>query len=389
MMDTNKIIEEHSKIKLKLYELYLERYLSVLMSVSNFNQINVIDLFAGCGISDNNEDGSALIAANVITKILIKQVDPKKKINLLLNEKNNENCLRLEENIKNYKFASVERNSADEFIKKWKPGPNLHNLFFIDPYGYTQINPENLRNLFKKQKCDFLIFIPIYHIYRFLKKSEKSLDIEELPQFEGFEKDKKKRKKVNKERYYEPIQEFLGGLEIDKNSAIKIHKVEEFAELIKDALKRTSSSDFVYCQIIRNKENNNKYSLFFISHHILGAEKFLEAQNKLGEIIKGMEKQFSIDLPDQSIDFNFIELNKPYNNVELYKLAVSKGIFPRLLADRIRELEKLNNGDITISALGGRNRRNQGLYIDYKHYKEKDYIISVTLSEIRHVAIID
>jgi three-Cys-motif partner protein len=387
-MDTNQIIEEHSKTKLKLYELYLERYLSVLLAARKINQINIIDLFAGCGISDNHEDGSAVIAAKIIEKILKKQTGLRKKINLLLNEKEKQNFLRLEENIKNYQFASAERNSADEFIKKWEPATNLHILFFIDPYGYTQISNENLKKLFQTKKCDLLIFIPIFHIWRFLKPSDKNANIVKIQNYDLFGNNIKETKQVDNMQYYKPIEKFLNGLEIDKTSVITISDLDAFAELIQKALKKISKSDFVYFHMIENKENNNKYSLFFISHHILGAEKFLEAQD---ELIKqqNMENLLFTFLPDPSINLNFLKLNKPYDNVELYELCVSKGIRPQLLKDKIRELEKLNTGRITITALQGKTRNNRGLYIDYKHYKEKNRIISVTRSESRHVAIID
>jgi three-Cys-motif partner protein len=68
-MDRKGFIQEHSKIKLELYRLYLERYLSVLLATPLFEKIVVSDVFAGCGVSRNEEKGSALIAAEAIEKI--------------------------------------------------------------------------------------------------------------------------------------------------------------------------------------------------------------------------------------------------------------------------------------------------------------------------------
>ena len=68
-MDKKGIIHEHSKIKLELYRLYLEGYLSVLLSTSFFERIVISDVFAGCGVAKNEEKGSAIISAETIEKI--------------------------------------------------------------------------------------------------------------------------------------------------------------------------------------------------------------------------------------------------------------------------------------------------------------------------------
>ena len=54
-MDKKGFIQEHSKIKLELYRLYLERYLSVLLESRFFERIIVSDVFAGCGVSRTNK----------------------------------------------------------------------------------------------------------------------------------------------------------------------------------------------------------------------------------------------------------------------------------------------------------------------------------------------
>ena len=168
-MDTKGLIHEHSKIKLELYRLYLERYLSVLLVANFFNRIDVIDIFAGCGVSDNDEKGSALIVAETIEAINKSNNPRNKQIFLKLNEANQKNYNALQQHLNPYRFTEVNCCDANTFVQKWQPTTGGHNLFFIDPHGYTQIETENLKRLFSKPNCDFLIFIPIYHIYRFLK----------------------------------------------------------------------------------------------------------------------------------------------------------------------------------------------------------------------------
>jgi len=90
-MDKKGIISEHSKIKLELYNLYLERYLAVLLSTPFFDSICVHDVFAGCGISKNDEKGSAVIAAETIGQITSKQNPWGKRVFLLVNDADEKN----------------------------------------------------------------------------------------------------------------------------------------------------------------------------------------------------------------------------------------------------------------------------------------------------------
>ena len=54
-MDTKGFINEHSKIKLELYKLYLERYLAVLLATPFFDTIRVHDVFAGSRVSKDRK----------------------------------------------------------------------------------------------------------------------------------------------------------------------------------------------------------------------------------------------------------------------------------------------------------------------------------------------
>jgi hypothetical protein len=76
----------------------------------------------------------------------------------------------------------------------------------------------------------------------------------------------------------------------------------------------------------------------------------------------------------------FMDIGKSYSNVELYERSIRKGIHPSLLKNRIKELEKSKSSEITITELQGKVRINKGLYIDYKHFKSKNAIVSITRS---------
>ena len=112
------------------------------------------------------------------------------------------------------------------------------------------------------ERSDFLIFIPISHLFRF--------------------------KKVDAET--KPVKEFLTALGIKYEDIVKVDDIEQFADLITGALQEISDTEWVYKYIINNRIYNISYCLFFITHNIRGAEKFLEAQQKLEKEIKDTRK---------------------------------------------------------------------------------------------------
>jgi hypothetical protein len=57
---------EHSKAKVTLYGLYLEKYLNILSRVHSVEKIFIFDLMCGEGIYENGEKGSPIIALDKI-----------------------------------------------------------------------------------------------------------------------------------------------------------------------------------------------------------------------------------------------------------------------------------------------------------------------------------
>ena len=114
-----------------------------------------------------------------------------------------------------------------------------------------------------------------------------------------------------------------------------------------------------------NKTRNSKYCLFFISSHILGAEKFLEAQDALKSNANQFEQQQAFDFvsePTGRSILNFVEDNTAYDNVSLYEKGVKWGFRPTEITRELRELEKSEPDKIEIEALPGKVRKRGGLY---------------------------
>lgn len=349
-MDKKGNIFEHSKFKLELYRLYLESYLTILLKSARFQEVFVHDVFAGSGKSANDESGSALIAAIAIQNI--QKTLPKPPVILRLNEKDPNKCTLLMEALRPFQFAQLSDLDANQYIEKWRQPNNSHSLFFIDPYGYTQLSIENLKSLLSMNRCEFLIFIPISHIYRFLRKGEKS---EQMT----------------------PIANFLHDLKIGEAQAKQTNSPVEFSQLVLDALRTISRAEYLYKEMIRNRLHNTEHCLIFITRNILGAEKFLEAQNGLKEQVKSNQAQFAFDFLDNYDAKSLLEFAGPdtlHDNLSLYKAGIQAGFLPKQIIKELKSLEK--DGRVIVTPVAGKERKDRGYYVNYEKYIKKDQIVS-------------
>ena len=338
---------EHTQTKLELYRLYLERYLDVLSHSKYVKNINIFDIFAGSGV----DQGSAFIAAKAVNNARVSS--PKKNITLKLNDADIKNTESLSENLKDYRdFISIENVSANEYIETHlRVSYNANNLFFIDPFGYTQISRDNFDRLFSIPKSDFLIFIPLSAIYRFLGTNEQNA------------------------RRYQPIAQFLQDMGISNHEAEQAARVEEFADIIKDAIQNRANAEYVYSHILESKGGPNKYCLYFICRHILGAEKFLEVQKKVED---EATTQLSFLSNDQSIS-DFLDHGREYNNVDLYKIGIIHGLLPKLVRSKLEQMEE--EGKIEVSNISRKKRIQGAFYISKKSFNKEEKRISIRLKD--------
>ncbi|BAG13543.1 SAM-dependent methyltransferase [Candidatus Endomicrobiellum trichonymphae] len=343
-MDTKGNIENHSKIKLSIYEKYLKAYLSIMMRLY-FTDIFIVEPFAGKGISNNGEEGSAIIAKNVITSI---SNSSNKNIHLVLNDIKKESYVDLIKNLKpDGNRVLCFNKDANEFINdvlsKADHKTKTNHLFFIDPWGYTQLRGDTYQNIFKAKRLDILIFIPINHIYRFLIKEENSEQLK-------------------------PIAGFLNDMGIAEEDARKCQDEMSFVNEIKKAFTKKADTDYVYYKELKNTKSNNKYALFFLTKHILGAEKFLEALVKIKE-----KDLFENTISDEDLPFiENIHKNKSLTNCELYEYGILHGLLPKKVTAILNSYEKDNK--ITVMPMPEVSNRKKGnFYISYKN-KEKPKI---------------
>ena len=144
-MNTNNLIKRHSKEKLNVYKSYLGSYLSV-MTHTKFNPIFIIEPFAGCGKDIEGNIGSAIIAQKIARSKTFKP-----NIYLLFNDINKAHC----ENLKKHldikdpylKITNEDANKTINTALNYATAKS-HQLFFLDPFGYTQINASTYNRLF-------------------------------------------------------------------------------------------------------------------------------------------------------------------------------------------------------------------------------------------------
>jgi len=287
---TKDILLEHSVAKVKLFERYLSIYLNILDRAKFVREIILADLFAGEGIYKDGEKGSPIIAFEAISRHL-KSEKENKKILFLINDP--------EKSIIEPEKFKVER--VEEWINRGEYPPDLkikyskHNfeklmpailndlrqmhsndraLLFIDPWGYKEIRPNDIKQLISNEKVEILLFLPISFMYRFSKTAIKK----------GF---------VGSE----PLEAFLIELFGEESEAIlNIAGVEEFVTVVrekfKDYLNVPYADDFIL-----TTEEGNTYCLYFFSFNKLGYQKIIEAKWRFDEDYgRGMNREENFNL---------------------------------------------------------------------------------------------
>ena len=309
------------------------------LPVIPFRDITIVDPFAGMGKDDNGEKGSALIAYEAIKEKMPDFIKTHKLPHLELNEFDGKRFAKLKENVPADIFVRFSSNVADNFISDISSRLVGHSLFFIDPFGYSQISKDTYdRCLFGKYNTDILIFIPIYHIYRFLRKKENSEQLK-------------------------PIAAFLKDIDISESNATSVRNYQEFTNVIRVALKAKANTQFVYYKMINNEKTNSHYALFYISRNILGAEKFLESIDRMRQ----PNLLYSImSEPEQQRFINGLQKMGVLNNCQIYQAGIICGLLPKEVRTILKSLE--NEGKIVVKPCDGYERKRKGFPIDYSDY---------------------
>jgi three-Cys-motif partner protein len=359
----------HSEAKISLYGHYLSIYLQLLSRVPNIDRIFIFDLLCGEGIYQDGSKGSPIIALEAIKNHYYLNNQSCPNINIWFND----NGISLIESGR-YKIDRVKSFSSQIFIPpnvnvcffredydcicpkavdQVKKSDHQKGLFFIDPYGYKDIRPVQIRDIMYGGNTEVLLFLPISHMYRFADSSLRS-------SYPG----------------NAPLQNFL--LELFGNGTPRFQSVYDFITQLKERFRVYLSKQSVFVDTFTlERDSSNIYCLYFFTSHIRGFEKMLEAKWGLDKV---SGKGYSLD---RSLSFfneieltgyrgkliEYIESADYRTNIEIYRFGLENGFLPKHTKDILESWRKLDN--FHVFSLDGKIVR--GFYISYNPDRKVGY----------------
>ncbi len=331
VMEENDFFEQQSDLtaaKIKIYRDYIESYLPGLLMT--YGTCFIADLFCGAG-KNGSENGSPLVLIDRLKYILSSPHVKKKSnlnINILFNDRDEENVSNLIKELDNISYnkslINIEiKNEKYEkilpkIIGKYKRS-RMPKFFFLDPYKYSNVKMQHLRELMSLSATEVLLFIPIFHSYRFSSvefdtKHKTRIFIEEFTQkgvtnyINTLDFMCSVREKLLQEislKYVRPVLLDAGG---SKNSLLLLTKHQKGMLLMnKIAIKITEDGSRV------NVKNQKQGDLFSINER---SEEYYKFKTKLTKQLHQKEMTNK-----EIIDFTIQELFRPEDaNKELKQL---------------------------------------------------------------------
>ena len=246
-----------TKSKLDIFKEYFKESFPVFVHSNYFKEILIYDFFAGQGINQKGEYGTAFNILNEIITHCSKIKEKNKKVYVILNDKDEFDSLK--ENVGNYlskcrdkcksdcifkedeNFALRSRDFEEYFneiyprIKKRK---NSAKLVFLDPYNFV-IDKSLFSKLIELPSTDFICFMPSSFLIRF-------------PEEPAFKR-------------------YIDSNEINFKASKPAHCHRAIADYFKSLIPNDKE---YYIGSFSIKKGGSYYGLLFGSNHTLGAEKF-------------------------------------------------------------------------------------------------------------------
>ncbi len=349
---------EHSKAKVELYRRYLSIYLNVLKRVQFINKIYLYDLFAGEGEYGKGEFGSPIESLNCIKNHYFANNKHCKGIQFLINDSRYSDIEpgklkihRIEEiastifqppNLKiiynNLDYSQILPLIIQEINNL---SANERALIFIDPWGYKEINPKEIKSLFDSRNVEIILFLPISFMYRF---SEKALT-DDFPEGKALQLF---------------FKELLGN---QKPNTLSVH---DYINDIKEKFVLLLETKYIATFKIQ-RDKTNYFCLFFFSHNKKGFQKMIDAKWSVDkESGKGfrLDKTLTLFGEDELQDyesklFNYISIEKKRTNQELLDFGYENELLPKHTTSALNKLLEKN----LIERISADNKPVRGFYI--------------------------
>lgn len=370
----------HSIAKVHFYETFLNKYLRMLLSMPNIDEVHIYDVFCGRGVYSNGHKGSALHSLDVINTILHeKQKAPKVTLHL------NDICAEHTDAIRGYiakqpkgPLCQVQYTNIDaqKWLQShrdmWRYAHNyrVRNILFIDPYGYKQIDPQVLRDLVLTCHADVLLFLPISFMYRFTQYA--------------FNEDANNGAK--------PLRAFIETF-FDEEHPIRTSSdlnVRQYIDYLTEAFSFQQQCYSASYHIERDK--HNYFSLFYMSKSLMGFEKIIEAkwdldedngcgfslQPQMGSLFEDqwkIERRNEMYYKLQFLLVNLLSSLKEVSNAIMYKYVLQHEFLPRHAKLILTEMQKRGEIDC-IRTDTGEFAPKGSFYLNYRYYAKPCAIIA-------------
>ncbi len=342
-----------SKKKLDVYSRYLSAYLNIILRFSK--EVHIYDMLAGRG-KYGKTPGSAIVALDAINELLPQF--PNKKVYLHLNEYQRISYNALLRNIEPkpdwVDCTNEDVNVAIEACLSNNPD-NRFEIFYLDPFGYTQIKRASIDRIMKRPMAECFLFVPVSRIAQYVK-CKKPLEEQE-----------------------ESVARFLREykMDIQKIDVQKI-KLKDWGEFIKESLAELYGGKHVGMVTLQTKKRNNDYALYFIGNHIYGLDRFVECVNGVEGSKKGQMSFFSEE--NEKFKSKLCKyLSEPRTNHDLYVWMLEQGWSSARTNNVLTGLEEKEH--VVVDAIpGSKGRRGKYFYLNYDNYKIKARIsVKITL----------
>jgi three-Cys-motif partner protein len=350
---------EHSEAKIELYAKYLSTYLNILSRVPSVRRIFLFDLLAGEGVYEDGSKGSALTALVVIRNHYFANNRTCPDMCVWFNDNG---MSRIESGV--YKIDRVRRFSSEVYrppnvsvefyqedydqilpraLKRLQDSRSAKGLFLIDPYGYKEINLDELKDILANPDAEVLLFLPASHMYRFADTVLRS-------SFPGSG----------------PLERFLRKLFGSKTP--HFDSIYDFIRQLREQLQQYMCGAFIDTFTLE-RDASNVYCLIFFTNHIRGFEKMLETKWNLdkqrgkGHSRQQLASMFSeIELSGYPTDLRkYMQGGHQRTNAESYRFGLEHGFLPKHTNEVLRKWK--HESLLEVLSLDGKPVR--GNYLSY------------------------
>ena len=372
MKESQTTMFEHSEVKVKLLNRYIQKYLNILSRAQGFEKVQLFDLFCGEGIYQNGGEGSPIIFMKAIKDVYFRnQAEGQKtiKVDCVFNDLDFSKTEKVKSIIDrkklHYSFLGDLRFKNMDYVealplvvRQISITKNSKSFVFIDPYGYSEVRASQIKSILETKKGEVLLFLPTQHMFRFERKgAPKALHsfIEEL---------------------------------VPLNQWPNSHTGIDFIENLKSAFRDYLGIEYFVDSFIITRDKNQFFCLFFFTSHIYGFDKMLEAKWEIdSEEGRGWSYKnpdaLTLFTPSFTTKVNKLEvffrsfLKESRTNAEIYEATLHQGFRPTHAVEVLKGLASQNLLNVTSN--DGHKWRKGAFYINYGDYCNRPNQISIQL----------